>query len=410
MTTQLKRCGVVIGLMASAAVFAPSSASAQNCAPGTELNGALCYPTCNSGYYGVGPVCWAYCRSGYDDHGATCYKSLFSWYAKHSYGRGAGRVPDWSPVTGDVADSELVRGVWEVGRSAYEAGTDFVGSIFATDWCGVGLELSRGVSSVLGQLGPVYGEIQSAQTSFLASVGVPSETVSLQSAADVFQPDLDNSLQQIINWDPGFGRTLVSLVETSRGLQLPPSTIVAAVCGDRGALGALQATAASLAQSAGGYVRETTAAHGWLGFVYTVIDAGGGLPANMQHSFGVLFKLAGDQGPLAYWTGAGGLMAGQGVSTSVRLVYIPFNVPRGDLLGHGWSLSGTGLFERLFTNSVGPWFSGNLERGAALPIEVVGNVPGTYAGFSFGPQIGVSTRADITLAYTVTVDLDSSGR
>ena len=28
------------------------------CAPDLEKNGALCYPKCKDGYYGVGPVCW----------------------------------------------------------------------------------------------------------------------------------------------------------------------------------------------------------------------------------------------------------------------------------------------------------------------------------------------------------------
>ena len=29
-----------------------------SCNPGTEKNGALCYPLCKAGYNGVGPVCW----------------------------------------------------------------------------------------------------------------------------------------------------------------------------------------------------------------------------------------------------------------------------------------------------------------------------------------------------------------
>ena len=28
------------------------------CKPTDEMNGALCYPKCSDGYYGVGPVCW----------------------------------------------------------------------------------------------------------------------------------------------------------------------------------------------------------------------------------------------------------------------------------------------------------------------------------------------------------------
>ena len=28
------------------------------CREGQEKNGALCYPICREGFYGVGPVCW----------------------------------------------------------------------------------------------------------------------------------------------------------------------------------------------------------------------------------------------------------------------------------------------------------------------------------------------------------------
>lgn len=42
------------------------------CPPGKEKDGALCYPTCAPGYYGVGPVCWQSCPSGYTDTGALC--------------------------------------------------------------------------------------------------------------------------------------------------------------------------------------------------------------------------------------------------------------------------------------------------------------------------------------------------
>ena len=61
------------------------------CAANEELNGALCYPRCNTGYKGVGPVCWQSCRDGYHDDGATCRKdahifgsdnSKCPWYDK----------------------------------------------------------------------------------------------------------------------------------------------------------------------------------------------------------------------------------------------------------------------------------------------------------------------------------------
>jgi len=64
------------------------------CAPGDEKNGALCYPGCQSGFYGVGPVCWQSCPAGFADHGATCFKHIFNWFFKASYGRGAGYAPN----------------------------------------------------------------------------------------------------------------------------------------------------------------------------------------------------------------------------------------------------------------------------------------------------------------------------
>lgn len=58
---------------------------------GLEQSGALCYPFCESGFYGVGPVCWEYCREGWVDEGALCRKEgSIETVAKRSYGRGAG--------------------------------------------------------------------------------------------------------------------------------------------------------------------------------------------------------------------------------------------------------------------------------------------------------------------------------
>jgi hypothetical protein len=42
------------------------------CAPGLEQDGAVCYPSCNSGYVGVGPVCWQKCGGSQVDCGAGC--------------------------------------------------------------------------------------------------------------------------------------------------------------------------------------------------------------------------------------------------------------------------------------------------------------------------------------------------
>lgn len=53
------------------------------CPRGFEKNGALCYPKCQSGYYGVGPVCWQKCPRKFRNDGAYCAKP-------GSYGRGVG--------------------------------------------------------------------------------------------------------------------------------------------------------------------------------------------------------------------------------------------------------------------------------------------------------------------------------
>jgi hypothetical protein len=68
-----------------------------SCYPGSQKDGALCYPACAPGYYGVGPVCWQSCAPGYADHGASCFQHIFSWYFKGSYGRGAGYAPQACP-------------------------------------------------------------------------------------------------------------------------------------------------------------------------------------------------------------------------------------------------------------------------------------------------------------------------
>lgn len=63
-----------------------------NVCPGhkPDMNAGLCYPYCRSGYYGVGPVCWKHCNGV--DRGALCEIQSLEIRAKHSYGRGAGRI------------------------------------------------------------------------------------------------------------------------------------------------------------------------------------------------------------------------------------------------------------------------------------------------------------------------------
>jgi hypothetical protein len=48
------------------------------CPPGLEQDGAICYPSCNSGYVGVGPVCWQKCGGSQVDCGAGCADSVAS--------------------------------------------------------------------------------------------------------------------------------------------------------------------------------------------------------------------------------------------------------------------------------------------------------------------------------------------
>lgn len=65
-----------------------------HCDSSDELNGLLCYPLCNDGYYGVGPVCWSYCPEGKTDIGLFCWDWL-STSAKSAYGRGVGTIPHY---------------------------------------------------------------------------------------------------------------------------------------------------------------------------------------------------------------------------------------------------------------------------------------------------------------------------
>jgi hypothetical protein len=64
-----------------------------SCAAGEEKDGALCYPRCRDGFVGEGPLCFRRCPSGFVDDGLTCRKPG-DIYAKDSYGRGVGTLPD----------------------------------------------------------------------------------------------------------------------------------------------------------------------------------------------------------------------------------------------------------------------------------------------------------------------------
>jgi large repetitive protein len=85
---------------AAAAQGAPVSA----CPAGTQRSGALCYPRCQAGFYGIATTCWQVCPAGYKDDGAICRKDVIS-VAKASYGRGAGQAMNSVPEAVD----EIVR-------------------------------------------------------------------------------------------------------------------------------------------------------------------------------------------------------------------------------------------------------------------------------------------------------------
>jgi hypothetical protein len=94
--------------------YGRGAGSALTCGPNEEQDGALCYPRCQSGYYGVGPVCWQSCPSGYRDDGATCYKSIVDFFFKDTYGRGAGGPLNSCP-TGYQKDGALCYTVCQAG-------------------------------------------------------------------------------------------------------------------------------------------------------------------------------------------------------------------------------------------------------------------------------------------------------
>jgi len=68
------------------------------CPADKEKNGALCYPLCQNGFYGVGPVCWSPCPNGFRDDGAFCAKP-------GPYGRGVGKIRSFD-------NSEKCLGLW----------------------------------------------------------------------------------------------------------------------------------------------------------------------------------------------------------------------------------------------------------------------------------------------------------
>jgi hypothetical protein len=61
------------------------------CGPGTEKNGALCYPNCRTGFSGNGPICFGTCPAGFNDIGAFCQKT--AEYTRDTFGWQIGYPP-----------------------------------------------------------------------------------------------------------------------------------------------------------------------------------------------------------------------------------------------------------------------------------------------------------------------------
>jgi len=78
-----------ISPVAAAAPATTHTDSLPLCPTGKEYDAGLCYPKCKEGYYGIGPVCWQNCPDGYINDGALCRKDAIIT-SKPSYGRGAG--------------------------------------------------------------------------------------------------------------------------------------------------------------------------------------------------------------------------------------------------------------------------------------------------------------------------------
>jgi hypothetical protein len=88
----------------------------QICKDNEEKSGELCYPKCNTGYYGVGPVCWETCPVDYTDIGLICNKDARKdpcppgmrddgtscWL--DTYGNGVGTIPLKKPCPPNMRD------------------------------------------------------------------------------------------------------------------------------------------------------------------------------------------------------------------------------------------------------------------------------------------------------------------
>lgn len=104
-----------------------------------QRDGGLCYPHCRSGYYGSGPVCWESCDVGCTDHGLTCWCDWFDIYGKGSYGRGAGRVPDYAVENRKQGFGPGDSGspvIFQDGNALYQIGIVSTAGLFEDIWSG----------------------------------------------------------------------------------------------------------------------------------------------------------------------------------------------------------------------------------------------------------------------------------
>lgn len=59
-----------VGASCTKESYSRGAGSIMGCGTNEDKQGALCYPKCKSGYYGVGPVCWEKCPNDTKSCGA----------------------------------------------------------------------------------------------------------------------------------------------------------------------------------------------------------------------------------------------------------------------------------------------------------------------------------------------------
>lgn len=101
----------------------------EECAPGEQENGALCYPQCREGYGGAGPVCWEHCPSGYTDTGALCTRGADTTHLhyqaancpSHFRNMGASCYRAWPPKSISMSHMTCPAGMYRKGGFCYQS-------------------------------------------------------------------------------------------------------------------------------------------------------------------------------------------------------------------------------------------------------------------------------------------------